>query len=438
MRSVVGTRHARRCIYVMMCPTLVGLLAVSTPAQTERRITDRTKLKKTPADRLAEAVRILDNPEWHEDDWVVLHHQEQNARQSQDKRTLIDGYVRDRETTAIGTVIDAAMPLEQKRMLLTKYLSHHNKGVHTQALIFLINSGIWSTDEAIAYIRQNDPTSRGWNLLLGWLPDAVPAATRKEIARHVLIEAQREPRVEPSGRGSSLEGAVRVLLRTADENDVTLIRWAARQHPHAPLLWAAVSRLPHDEATTRLARKIYEDPTQTSAVRLAATLAFAKDDAAFMGEIASRIMESVREFGSLEHKAFMQKRMVNPAEPDGADRVRGAMEAEELLVVANELSDDAWRPYVEEVVRHPFSLLGSGVNAIVARRLPSDFVGAIATLESIPDELDGPISVALSRAPVLGEKIGGFLPPSRFQKLRQPEPQELAVVSLLRRVTLWD
>ncbi len=390
-------------------------------------------------DRLAEAIRILDHRNWYESDSGIARVRVAIEGDPANTRATLDRSIRHREAVAIGTIIDSDMPVDKMRELLTKYLEHYNDGVALQSLVALVSSGMLAPKLAVVYVDEHDRSVGAWHRLLASLPNATPLSVRNDVARRLLGAARDSASVDPPGSRPVAEiDAVRVLLASDDERDRTLIRWAAQQYRDCPMLWAAVSRLPGDERTSRLARKIYGDTARPLAVRCAAALVFGKSDAQIMGDVVDHILSGVRQFGCKEHVDWTYQAWSRPADPTRKNRLLRAKAMEGLLSVVYEIPDRFLAPHMAVFVEYPYMTLGAGVCTILARRLPHEFVQSVSKLHSVPRELYGPLVIASHYQPDVANRVKRILPAAEQPRVDQPIAEQGPEVVGMRALTLWD
>lgn len=394
-------------------------------------------------DKTAQAIKVLEDPDWHEHDaWIEYYRAE--GRVPQRIREAIES----REQNAISIIVSSDLPRDRTREVLTKFLQHHNEGVSRACFYSLVGRAMWTPERAVEYTQQNNPTVAGWSSLLSVLPKDAPQKARTMIARRVLTLARGEESNYLPGSllGAEIE-AVRVLLQGGDEHDHASIQWAVQQHPGSHLLWAAASRLPKDEETERLARDIYDDVTMTVSVRCAAALVFAKKEPTIMREVEEHILNAVREFGSreslllwaswLDRQRRTHDRSSNPDDL-GAKAFLKQREAEGFLPVAYEMPEEFWRKHMNEIIRYPYGILGGCMCEILARKLPDEFVETVTTLDSIPEELHGPLVSAERRHVDAEKRVKEVVPHDRYVSFSKFVDEFGTAVPAITSMTLWE
>lgn len=396
--------------------------------------TEREKAKKQQ-----DAMGILDDLEWHKSDPGIARLRASQERNPPEKRGPLEGYISNREVTAIGTLIDAAMPRERKRELLTRYLEHRNESVALNCFVQLISSGMWTPKQGMGYVRENNPTPGGWHTLLHYLPKETSLEIRRHVAREILRAPRKDPPDHMPGSPWTAEiDAARILVSSTQESDHSLIRSAVQDYPEAVLLWAAASRLPKEDGTERFAREVYADQTNSLPVRCAAALVFGKDNPQLMREVIEHILTNTREFGSKEYMLWTHEGWSKPADPTRKDRLLRAKEMEGLLTVAYELPTEFLKPHVREFVQYPYTSLGAYMCAILARRLPEDFVKAVSELDFVPEELYPPLMVLSHYSTKLSEKATSFIPTQDLSGMTTRIQQHGVRVFAPIAFTLWD
>lgn len=399
---------------------------------------------KQPSDeqkaaRVQDAVRILEAPQWHERDPGMAELRVNNERNPPEKRTPLEGHIRNREVHAIQTVNDSDLPRERKQELLTKYLSHHNKDVGSECFAAIVRSGMWPTERAVAYVRENNPTPGGWHTLLHYLPKEAPQAARQEIAREILVTARKvRPGLGLRSTPQEVIEAARVLLTSKQESDRGLIRWAVQEYPDAPVLWAAVSRVGPDEAVRRLADTMFADRAKPLPIRCAAGLVVGKDKPEVFSEILEHVLVALREFGTAEFRDWRNESWQHPADPTRVGRLRRAMEAESYIPIVFELPPDLLRENAQEILRYRFATLGGLAAEIVAKRIPKEFMRHVASAGPVSEELHEALFIAARADPEIAQQARSLIPQNRLEGLetsfKSHGPESLPIACM----TLWD
>lgn len=336
-------------------------------------------------------------------------------------------------------MIQSDLPQSRKADLLTKYLEHPNLSVSSLAFVGLLQSGTWSAERAVSFVRSNKPTTSGWHTLLTYLPATAAGIIKQDVAREILMSSQRDrPSYAKWSPPRAETDAVRVLLTSRDERDLSLIRQAAQQYPETPLLWAAVGRLPPDEETLQLARQIYSDTTKPLPVRCSAALVFGKSDADVMHAVVRHLLPSVREFGSKEYMEWSHEGWARPADPARRERLLRAEQMEGFLAVAYEIPGQFLIPDLAEFVQYPYMTLGAGMCSVLARRLPREFVAAASHLDSVPREPYGPLLIAGRYQPAVVDQARRLLPNTENGRGVEPSDSQDSELLGLRTLTWWD
>ena len=393
-------------------------------------------------DKIAEALNILDNPEWYEDDWVIREKREQNARQSEDKRTPIEGYIREREVTAIGTVIETDLPRDKKQELLTKYVSHHNEGVGKRSFIALLRSGMWVPKQAVAYVREQYPDVRGWSMLLAYLPKTTAFEVRRDVAREILAAAKVNPidyKATNSPPGAEID-AVRVLVSSKEPGDRAMIEWAVRQYPDTPLLWVGLSRIKAPNDLVSRARAIYNDASKPKELRAAAALVFGKGDAATMQTALGWIEDYLREFGGEEE--YLQRMKLawqTPLDPKVGDMVVRMNNGLVLFGALREMPKEVLEPAVERLITAGPRMVEI-TGPVLARTVPVAFVGYCKSHDKPQSSLHPALYLAARFAPELTSDVHTLIPEAELSNFAKNEVEQgiEPLAETVSRITLWD
>lgn len=389
--------------------------------------------------KLAEAIYILDHPDWHESDPGIARIRASHARNPPNKRTPLDGNIRNREGVSIGVIISSDMPRDEKGLLLTSYLGHHNPSVSSRCFVALVTFGMWSAERATTYLEGHDSSVESWHKLLQCLPKGTSDAVKQDVSRRLLTSPSENQSAQMAGSPRYAEiDAARVLLGSHTERDYALIRSAVQRKPNSTMLWAAASRLPKDDATVRHARAIYGDTTKPLPVRCAAALVFAKDDHTVMRDVVGHILSNVREFGSEKHMKWVHSRSLVTDDPNEHERMLRAKEMEGFIAVAYEIPVQFLIGHVPEFVENPYMTLGTGVSTVLARRTPREFVAGVSNLNSVPRELFGPLVIAGRRQPDLADRAKRLIPTAEQQRFERSIKEEGPEIGGIRSLALWD
>jgi len=429
----------------LLLPSAFGLRLSVAPAEPpqDRGMTPEQWEGYQKRDRVAEALSILDDPEWHKNDWVIREKREQNARQTEDKRTPIEGYIRHREVTALHTVIESDMPRGGKQGLLTKYLAHHNPQVALEAFGTLASSGMWSPEQCIAHVRAKYPNVRGWLMLLG-LPKGTPVDVRRGVARELIATAKNDPidyQATNSATGGAEIEAVRVLVASDDPADHALIAWAVRQYPGAPLLWAAISRHEAPDDLVELAREVFNDASKPKELRAAAALVFGKDDRQTMETVLGWIEDYLREFGGEgESLARMRLAAKIPPEPKGGELIMRMSDGLVFFGVLREMPKDVLEPAVERLITAGPEMVEKMTGPVLARTVPAAFVRYWKTRGKPPPTVLPALYLAGHFAPEVTSEIRTLIPAAELSNLAKIEAERGVepLADLASRMTLWD
>ena len=155
----------------------------------------------SPESQLEKALHVLDNPKWYDTDDTLRAILKNNARQEPAKRDPdpISRFIRERELTSLGIVLQAGLPPEELRRLLIKYLTHHNPQVAQYAYEGLVEKRLWSIEKSIDYARtQSSPAT--WASILKLRGDGRSATKELELARTYVLArlAERPPSPSPN------------------------------------------------------------------------------------------------------------------------------------------------------------------------------------------------------------------------------------------------
>lgn len=413
-----------------------GLNSLGEPETPSVNVTDDAKL--------ARAIQLLENPNWHETDRDIARLRERDAR-NPDVPSRIPGIVRSRETQAIRDVVGASIGDAEKTQLLERFLNHNNALVVGTSLSGLVEHGYWSVEKGIDFAERETDSK-----LLGVVFSAArkarsPEAALVALARRLLKERLAAPEATPKEPIGYLRGHVeldyvRTLLGSAETEDHRLIIATVLRYPKdLPLLWIAASRIPSPPELLRDACLIYEDKKLSIGLRCAAGLICAKENVKLYDEIIIHVLAFLDEFAVPAHEERLKQFRTDPLNPKAGESTIRFRDGQFLYGVLRELPDEVIATHFNRLIEFVRHSAGTGVAAILARRTPERFVDWIASsAEPNATSCLGAFVAARSQPAIAGRVIA-WVPMLEWERLRkQEEDFGLEAMSGVGALMIWE
>lgn len=438
-------RMTQKFLIVWMGVVAIGLFDVSIvwaePPPHPQKMTREEWERFQNRDKVAEAIGVLDDPNWHKSDPWIRYQREADSQQPGHLQRGVDDLIQDREVSAIGTVTGPQLPAAERKRLFEKYMDHPNQQVATLAVRRLITEKHWSIPEAKEYASRQGG-SDGWGLLLWALPADTPADERKSIARENLRLLTAEPRRDsPYYFAAGEISAIRELVNPPEPRDYDMIRAAVGRYPDAALLWAAVSRLPPDEAIEHLARKVYSDASRPAPLRGVAGLTLGKRDPRIMDELYRQTETALKPVASEDSPQRLKDALrAGPTSAESAAYYQDSLQAQGFLAVLYDLPSELVKSHAPDLYRYRYGGIGSGVCAILARRVPDVFVSLVADQGDLPEESRGALLIAEHFEPTVETKVRTLLAPEQRRVLEKQRAEHgvRGIAGTAASLTLWD
>jgi hypothetical protein len=345
------------------------------------------------------------------------------------------------EVRAIQQFAAGNIPMEEREKALRRWTGHHNHGVAAIAAVELLSGGGWSSAPVIE--RHMKTWDRASQVQL-------MQALHDKPARPELLSLARVMVDELVGSTDSCESgeveltafvAAKFLVRSSGAQDRARILALLDRCPDDPHLWLAAARADVPDTLVRRADAILTDDARPTELRAAAGLVVAQRKPEKYKHIWKWIQAYLDQFATEDGTAEFLKAGRSPLEPDSRELIRAYKDGQIMLAVLRELPAGELVARIDSLISHQIGTPGACTAAILAKRVPVEYVNALATNpEALTAEVYPALLLAEILRPELANRVESLLPTEALQQLRKQHATygTHSLGGACVHLTLWD
>jgi len=362
-----------------------------------------------------------------------------NARSGRNEGGDIKAIITQREVSALRTILSASsMSNSDKNEALKACIAHWNEAVRDLAARHLVSRGIWDAAKALAYAQESGRWG-AWNAVVPGLRNE-PTEIAVPVARAAAKELRKSANPCSPAEVALLNDVVRMLVKSSQPEDYELLLSLASVFADETIVWLAISRGEPSAPVRNAAGAVYENRDKPVPLRASAALVWGQQDPNAIAWAFGEALAYVRNFGSPGYQEQLRECYRNPMDPSCHELGKGLQDGHGLLGVLLEMPETALRTRVAELCRYHAGAIGAEVCAVLARRIPAEFVDAAAAYAENSGEVQRALLLASLRHPALRERVESLIPPDDLARLREEVAAsgEVCLVPTLPNVSLWE
>jgi len=259
-------------------------------------------------------------------------------------------------------------------------------------------------------------------------------------AFHDELMADAAPCETPQGNIASFTIA-KFLVQSSDKQDRERILALLDRCQDSPQLWLAASRASVPDRLALSAETIFADDSRATALRAAAGLVAAQRREAVYEQVWVWIRDYLDQFATDQGTDAVTRAGRRPLEADSRELVQKYQLGQTMLAVLRELPTRVLVANIDALVSHQAGMPGACTAAILAKRVPVEYLTALASdgKPVTPNIYPAVLMVGMAQ-PKLADRAERLLPSSAATRLKQ-QAAEYGVSSLAGacvHLTLWD